>query len=165
VVLHQLSPIKGIRAWDRQDLPTPIVALPYCNLSLKARKPRCKAYPQKVLCLGDAIRKRWLDLRLLQKDLAEIIGCDKDTITNCENGRRSPTISHMAKIAKFLRYNPYAQGVTLADQLVSHRKAHGLRQRDLARQIGIDPSTLASYEQGQEPAAKYRALLENFFRS
>ena len=33
-----------------------------------------------------------------------MIGCDVNTITNWENGRRSPTISHTAKIAEFLRY-------------------------------------------------------------
>jgi transcriptional regulator with XRE-family HTH domain len=45
-----------------------------------------------------------MDLGLRQRDVAELIGCDKDTITNWENGHRSPTISHTAKVAEFLRH-------------------------------------------------------------
>jgi len=48
-----------------------------------------------------AIRKRRLDLGFRQKNVARILGCDETTITNWENGRRSPTISHTAKIAEF----------------------------------------------------------------
>ena len=102
-----------------------------------------------------------MDLSLRQKDVAEIIGCDKDTITNWEKGRRSPTISHTAKIANFLGYNPFSEGTTLAERLVNYRKARGLRQKDFARQLGIDPSTLANYEQGHTSAEKYRVFLED----
>jgi transcriptional regulator with XRE-family HTH domain len=139
-----------------------MVALPFCNLRLKTNKPRCKAYPQNVLRLGDAIRKRRLDLRLLQKDVAEIIGCDKDTITNWENGHRSPTISHTAKITEFLGYDPFPEATTLAERLVNYRKARGLRQTDLALQIGINPSTLARFERGERyPTGKCLTAIEN----
>ena len=102
-----------------------------------------KSYPHKVLTLGDAIRKRRMDLSLRQKDVAEIIRCDQDTITNWENGRRSPTISHTAKIAEFLEYNPFPEGTNLAERLVNYRKTRGLPQKELARQLAIDSSTLA----------------------
>jgi len=36
-------------------------------LRLKAGKPCSKAYPEKVVCLGDAMRKRRLDLRGKQR--------------------------------------------------------------------------------------------------
>jgi transcriptional regulator with XRE-family HTH domain len=97
-----------------------MVAVPFCNLNLriKAEKPRSKANPQRVLSIGDAVRKRRLDLGLRQKDVARIIGCDDDTITNRENGHRSPTISYTAKIAEFLGYDLFQEGTTLAERLL-----------------------------------------------
>jgi transcriptional regulator with XRE-family HTH domain len=40
------------------------------------------------------------------------------TITNWENGLRSPTISDTAKIAEFLGYDSLPEGTTLAERLV-----------------------------------------------
>ena len=115
VGFHLFSASSGIPASDRLHLLTRIVALPFCNLRLKAEKPRSKSYPQNVLSIGDAIRARRLDLGLRQKDIARILGCDKDTITNWENGHRSPTISHTAKIVELLGYNSFsAEGATLS---------------------------------------------------
>jgi DNA-binding XRE family transcriptional regulator len=54
----------------------------------------------------------------------------KATITNWENGRRSPTISHTARIAELLGYDPFPEGTTLAERLVNYRKARGLRLKD-----------------------------------
>ncbi len=85
-----------------------------------------------------------MDLSLRQKDVAEIIGCDETTITNWESGRRTPTISHTAKIASFWNTTPFPAGTTLAERLVTYRKFRGLRQKDFARHLGIDPSTLAA---------------------
>ena len=61
-----------------------IVALPFCNLRLKAEKPRSKPYPQKVLSIGDAIRARRLDLGLHQKDAAKKTRCFLQSMTNWE---------------------------------------------------------------------------------
>ena len=52
---------------------TRIVAVPFCNLWLKAGKPRCKVYPERILILGDAVRKPLLDLGCSQKDVAAIL--------------------------------------------------------------------------------------------
>jgi hypothetical protein len=95
-----------------QNIRTRIGAVPFCNLSLKAKKPRCNA---------------------------AIIECDDDTITNWENGRRSPTISHTAKIADFWDTNPFREGTTLAERLVKYRRA-----RDCGRRIL--PASLASIQ-------------------
>jgi hypothetical protein len=91
----------GIPASDRRSIRKRMVALPFCNLRLKAEKPRCKTDPQKVLTHGDAIQKRRMDLGLRQKDVALIIGCDTDTITNGRRVVARQAISHTAKIAQF----------------------------------------------------------------
>jgi DNA-binding transcriptional regulator YiaG len=69
---------------------------------LKGEKPRNKAYPLEIRSLGDAIRKRRLDLGLLQVDVAEIIGCNQMTVLNWEKGHTSPQGNKMAGVARFL---------------------------------------------------------------
>ena len=107
--LRQFSTCFGEQRHSRfghRNIRKRIVALPFCNPQLKIKKPPHKSYPQSVLTTGDAIRQRRMDLGLRPKDVALIIGCDTDTITNWEKGRRSPTISHTARIAKFWDTNP-----------------------------------------------------------
>jgi transcriptional regulator with XRE-family HTH domain len=76
-----------------------------------------------------------VDLGFRQKEVAAIIECDDDTITNRENGHRSPTISHTARIAAFLGYDQLPRRATLAERLVNYRRARGLRQKDFAQRI------------------------------
>lgn len=61
------------------------VALPFCKIELKAPKPPPAGYPKILKTLGDHIRKKRLDLGLLQKDVAKIIGTTESTIWNREN--------------------------------------------------------------------------------
>lgn len=61
-----------------------------------------RAYPKEVKTIGDAIRKRRLDLGLLQKDVAKIIGCDETSVLNWEKGYNSPRSDKMASIERFL---------------------------------------------------------------
>jgi transcriptional regulator with XRE-family HTH domain len=72
---------------------------------LSGKKPKDKAYPKEVTTLGDAIRKRRLDLGLLQKDVAKIIGCDQTTILNWEKGHTHPRANQMPEVVKFLGCN------------------------------------------------------------
>jgi len=99
--------------------------------------------------LGEQIRKRRLDLNLRQIDAAKIIGCDEMTVVNWEKRYTSPRINHMPKVVEFLGFDPLLKCDTFAQRLVSHRKAQGISQRDFARQIGVDPSTLARWERGE----------------
>ena len=64
-------------------------------------------FPTQLKTIGDHIRARRLDLGLLQKDVAEIIGVTTDTITNWEKGRNQPMIWHYLKIKKFLGCSPF----------------------------------------------------------
>jgi len=69
----------------------PEAALLFCRVRLNGKKPKDKAYPKKVTTIGDAIRKRRLELRLRQKDLAKIIGYDKTSVLNWEKGHTRPS--------------------------------------------------------------------------
>ena len=54
--------------------------------------------------MGDHLRKRRLDLGLLQREVAEQIGVDAMTICNWEKQRTVPEIRCMPRIIEFLGY-------------------------------------------------------------
>ena len=66
-------------------------------------------YPKELNTLGDHIRAKRLDLGLLQREVAGIIGVTTDTITNWEKNRNKPMNWHSLKINKFLGYSPFEQ--------------------------------------------------------
>jgi transcriptional regulator with XRE-family HTH domain len=91
--------------------------LPFCGLRLTAEKPLPKAYPRELKTIGDHIRKRRLDLGLLQKEVAEQIGVDKTTIMNWERGRNSPGLQNLPGTIKCLGYVPSELGQSPPDWL------------------------------------------------
>ena len=115
-----------------------------------------KGYPTDPKTIGEMIRKRRLDLGLRQIDAAKMIGCDEMSIVNWEKSHRTPRVNHMAGVVEFLGFNPFQSGDTMAQRLVNHRMASGITQKEFARQIGVDPSTLARWERGErEPACRF----------
>jgi transcriptional regulator with XRE-family HTH domain len=106
--------------------------------------------------LGEEIRKRRLDLNLRQIDVAKIIGCHEMTVVNWEKGYASPRINHLPKVVEFLGFNPLQKCDTLAQQMVSHRKSFGITQKEFARKLGVDPSTLGRWERRERaPTGMY----------
>jgi transcriptional regulator with XRE-family HTH domain len=98
--------------------------------------------------IGDHLRKRRLDLGLLQREAAERIGVDHCTITNWELNRTKPALRFLTRILRFLDYIPFAQGRSLPERLRVSRRTLGLSQRELARRLDVDESTLARWERG-----------------
>jgi DNA-binding transcriptional regulator YiaG len=138
--------------------------LPFCHLRLRAKKPVNKGYPRELKTIGDHIRKRRLDLGLLQKGVALLICVDKTTIMNWERGHREPAIWALPGIIQFLGYVPFELGHTLPEQLMGYRKIRGLSRKKLARILGVDEGTLWRWETGRrrpqgEYARRVRALL------
>ena len=96
------------------------------------------------------------------KDAAKIIGCCLQSMINWEKGWRRPQINQIGKVVEFLGYDPFPEGTTLAERLVNYRKTRGVRQKDFARQLGIDPSTLARFERGERyPTGKYLSAIRD----
>ncbi|MDR3405038.1 MAG: helix-turn-helix transcriptional regulator [Chthoniobacter sp.] len=148
-------------------------SLPFCWATL--HRVRCpigpyftetKGYPANPRNVGETIRKRRLDLGLRQIDVARIIGCDEMTIVNWEKGHRTPRVNHMAEVVEFLGFDPFQNGNTMAHRLVNHRKALGITQKEFARQIGVNPSTLARWERGERmPVGQFASKIENLVGS
>lgn len=124
-----------------------MVALPICQITLKAQKPLKKPYPVTLTTIGDHIKKKRLDRNLFQKDVAALIGVKKESVYNWENNRSQPKISYLPKIIEFLGYMPFdlPKG-TIGDKIRVYRKIHGLSQRKFAKLLRIDEATIRDWE-------------------
>jgi len=63
---------------------------------------RVKGYSTEPRSIGEAIRKRRLDLNLRQVDAAKSIGCNEMTIVNWEKGHTVPRRKRYFAIRAFL---------------------------------------------------------------
>jgi transcriptional regulator with XRE-family HTH domain len=141
-----------------------MVALPFCYLTLRVRKPRNPAYPEHLTTLGDHIRKRRLDLGLLQKDVAVIVNATTSSVTNWEKNRTRPRLYLLPNLIKFLGYDPVqSNATTLGERIKDYRLQKGASLRKLAKELGIDPGTLARWERGvSNPSRKMSKRLYAF---
>lgn len=144
-----------------------IPALPFCHVRLTAPTPPPHAYPRELKTLGDHLRKKRLDLGLYQQDVALRLGVSEASVWGWENGHSSPRLDLFPRILHFLGYVPEdIHNLSLGERIVATRRALGIRQEDLAQQLGVDPSTLARWERGKGkplPASKRR--VEEFLNS
>ncbi len=133
-------------------------ALPFCQARIRAKKPPNSAYPPILAGVGDHLRKRRLDLGLRQRDVADRIGSDTTTVTNWELGHTEPGFGWMPAIVRFLGYDPRPAARTVGQALRQHRTGLGITQKELARRLDVDPSTLAHWEREEHvPTGKYLA--------
>lgn len=92
-------------------------------------------------------RARRLDLGLHQTEVGKMLGVNGCTITNWEENRSNSTLRPIPKIIEFLGYDPTAgHRKTFGESVLQYRKYHGVSQKELAKQIGINPSTLSKLE-------------------
>ena len=125
--------------------------MPFCHLALRAQKPLSEAYPKQLKTLGDHLRKRRLDLALTQKDVADRLGADEASVWNWEKNRSNPSLRFVPGIIDFLGYQPDdTKPESLGQRIVAFRRLRGLTQKELARQMGVNPSTIANWER-EEP--------------
>ncbi len=135
-----------LRSDSRSCRKDPCVAI--LDVQLTTTKPISKAYPRALLTLGDHIRKKRLDLNLLQTDVANIMNVDEMTIVGWELNRCQPLVRHIPKIINFLGYVPedLFPANTLGQKIKRHRLLHGMTRKQLAKQLHIDETTLDRLE-------------------
>ena len=90
------------------------------------------------------MRKKRLDLNLSQPQVAKIINVTPDSITNRELNRGKPILTIIPKIISFLGYTP----IVNENSIRSYRIQNGLSQKEFARILEIDPTTLSRIEGG-----------------
>ena len=87
---------------------------------------------------------------LFQKNVAATIGVDTCTVTNWEKNRAEPELRFIPRIINFLGYEPECiKPETLGQRINRYRYLLGISQKALARQIGIDPTTLSRLERNR----------------
>lgn len=111
-------------------------------------------YPRSFNYIGDHIKSKRLDLRLTQKEIAEIIGVTPETVLNWEQGHiTEPTLKHWPHIIRFLGYCPYVPCPTLSEKIAIWRKMEGIGSRQLAKEFGVDQRTYLKFE-SKEPLSR-----------
>ena len=135
----------------------------FYDVTLTSKKSQNQAYPKSLETIGDHLRKKRLDLKLFQKDVAKAIGVDTLTVCNWEKNRTTPKLYLLPKIIKFLGYDPLQGNATgLGEKIKQYRVRKGLSLRKLAKELGIDPGTLARWERDRGlPNATIKRLLRS----
>ena len=122
-----------------------IVAVTICNIVLKAKKPDRKPYPKELKTYGDHLRQIRLERNLNQPQVAKILGVDVNSIANWEMNRITPRPYFIPKIISFLGYAPEI----IENPIKRYRIERGITQKEMARILEIDPTTLAKIEIGR----------------
>ena len=135
---------------SRSTLHIRIHALPCLLFEQQINKPLLASMPLNPTTLGEHIRKRRLELKLFQKDVAAIFNVSDDCVTYWENNRSEPQIQYYPLIFGFLEYCPFELDTsTLMGRIKAYRYMNGLIQSRLAKMLGVDPSTILAWENGK----------------
>lgn len=128
--------------------------MPRCHYCFSVIRPpsrifTARPYPVFPETIGDFLRKKRLDSGLLQKDVATLLKINVASIRNWESNLRLPDLQALPEIINFIGCCPYDVNLPFNKKLVIRREINGITQKKMARLIGVDPSTLARWEQGE----------------
>jgi transcriptional regulator with XRE-family HTH domain len=125
--------------------------LPFCHLAWTAPKPdpKRRLYPRKLKTLGDHIRNKRLERGLSQREAAKAIGVEVTTLRNWEANRTAPRTRYLPAVIGFLGYTLFEPPASFGDWLRLVRRSAGMSQRRFAAALGVDPSTVQSWERGR----------------
>jgi transcriptional regulator with XRE-family HTH domain len=148
---------------NRRDIPV----LPYYKVKFSTEKKKPKGYPKEPKSLGEQIKIKRMDQKMLQKELGKILGVSECTIFNWEKNRNQPSIKYLPKIYEFLGYQPLenTDKQDLLTKLDIIRKRLGLSLEKIANLIGFDPSTLNNWRtKKQKPSPKLLEKIETWLK-
>jgi transcriptional regulator with XRE-family HTH domain len=137
--------------------------LPFCHFALKAKKPQSPDYPRELKTLGDHLRKKRLDLKLLQRDVAKRLGANETTIYNWEKNRSNPSLQFIPKIIRFLGYFPLKCHEDTIGRLRFYKLVNGFSYKRLGKLMGKHPEQLADWLSGRvRPCKRNMESIINF---
>ena len=117
---------------------------PKYNLTLPRPIIPPKGYPLTPKTIGEHIRKKRLDLGLLQLEVARMIGVTESTVWNWEHGRE-PELRHIPKIIEFLGHVPFECPNDPIGKLRHFKMVNGLSYERLGELMNRDPKQLADW--------------------
>ena len=134
------------------------------EIVLKGQKP--SKIPKALNTWGDHIKKRRLELGLLQREVAERIGVNETSIYDWEKHRTDPMVHLIPRITQFLGYTPpFFIGQATGQKIIAYRHIQGMSQRVLALTLKVDPATLRRWERNESfPTGKLKTRLGPFFK-
>ena len=140
-----------------------MVALPFCHITVTAPKPA--KTPQILKTWGDHLLKRRLELKLFQREVAQLLGVNETSVYDWERYRTDPMVHLIPRITQFLGYTPpLFNGKTTGEKIIDYRRVRGMSQRKLAITLKVDPGTLGRWERDESlPTGKLKTRLEPFF--
>lgn len=117
---------------------------------LKGEKPQPKGYTGECQTVGDHIKKVRMDKKLLQQEVANILGVNVLTIGNWENGKAKPVPKSIISVIQFLGYTPdcVQDFPQLLNPVFAFRLKHNYTQKQLAQLTGLDKTTIQAIEAG-----------------
>lgn len=140
--------------------------MPFCHLTFTASRPVERRYERAKVpagTLGAAFRERRWRRGLDQREAAKEIGVSIKTYCGWETNRTTPAVIHLPAAIAFLGHDWRERDATLGGRLRLARTAAGLTIRELAGQLGVDPSTLREWEANVHiPSRRYRARLDEW---
>ena len=137
-----------------------IPVLPFSRLDNQVEKPKPEGYVLYPETIGEHIRNKRLDQKLLQRDLAVLFETSEDSITNWENNNSVPQIRFMPKIIAFLEYYPFEIKNTLGSRIQKYRYEYGLSHKKFGKLVGVDGGTVSRWENEECLPRKFIKLEE-----
>lgn len=143
-------------AWDDYRTRRDIVALPFCHFTISIKRSRITPPLPPPITVGDHIKLARTNKKLLQREVASIIGVGTATIESWEQNRKKPLLKLLPKIFDFIGYVPdqYKDNPRLQNPIFQYRAKHGLGVKAMAKLIGVHKCTIYSWETGKIPIAK-----------
>ena len=100
--------------------------------------------------IGLHIKKKRLELKLLQKDVALMVGVTEESIMHWETGRYPPQLQFYPGIINLLGYNPFVvDAKKLGGRIKNYRIEHGLSHKKMGKIVGVDGATISTWETGR----------------
>jgi len=134
------------------------------EIVLKGQKP--SNIPKVLTTWGDHIKKRRIELELIQREVAQKLGVNETSVYDWEKDRTDPMVHLIPRITQFLGYTPpLCNRETTGQKIVAYRHIRGMSQRALALELKVDPGTLGRWERDEiSPTGELKLRLEPFFR-
>ncbi len=131
-------------------------------LEFTLERPIC-GVPKKLSRIGNHLRKKRLELKLTQDELAEILKVTSQTLRNWEKEDRNIAPKHYPNIMNFLGYCPWESFTTLGNKISLFRKYRGLNQKEFAKIMAVPPVTIYRWENDKKKPQKRNLILMNEF--
>jgi DNA-binding transcriptional regulator YiaG len=130
------------------------------------QKPKARGYKDSPETLGEHIRKVRVERRLLQKDVASLIGVSEDSIALWEGNHVQPTVRHYPAVIGFLGYYPFSHGTeNISGKLKQIRYCCGLSFQKCASLFSVSVDAAKRWEAGKHISnPRLRAAIEHAWR-